>query len=246
MIPKSQITSPSARRRLLPLALAPFLSALLPACGSQARQSVDVPVAISAKAALPSFDLADGTHFEVDTATFAFHDVRFEEPPEVAGLGWPALVPTALAHPGHDFAGAASGELLGNFEVDLLAGRQPLGEATLLCGSYATARLQWPAGAPAAVLSGTVTVVAGTPIPFSFSVGDEREIAGMDFETEVSAVSPPSGLTLGLDLARMLSSSDWTTADGDGDGALTAADGALGNTVPFGVRTSAAWTWEIE
>ena len=229
--------------KILPFLL---LLTLLIGCGEPNRRSVEVPASASAAHDLPAFELADGAAFELTTATFRFGNVRLEAPPDE--VTWrPALIPSAHAHPGHDFAGDASGELLGDFAVDLLAGEQELGTATMLEGEYASARLDWPADVPAAELAGTVTPPGGAPLPFHFEVREEREITGMELITEVDADAPPTRLRLRLDLATMLGFSDWTnTSDDDGDGTLTAADGSLGNTVPFGVCSSAAWTWEIE
>jgi len=224
--------------------LALLLLPLLFGCPQPSRGSVEVPASATALGDLPTFELDDGTAFELTRATVRFGDVRLEAPPdETAGRF--ALVRAAHAHPGHDFAGAASGELLGEFEVDLLAGESELGTAVLLEGEYATARLAWPADAPAVELAGTVTAPGCAPLPFSFAVSEEREITGMDFVATVDDETPPSRLTLRVDLATMLAFSDWTTPD-DGDGTLTETDGVLGNTVVFGARTSAAWTWEIE
>lgn len=51
---------------------------------------------------------------------------------------------------------------------------------------------------------------------------------------------------LGVDLAHALSFVDWTTPDADGDGALTEADGALANTVLFGVVATPTFTLTLE
>ena len=226
--------------------LLPLLLVLAVGCAQPDRQTVEVPASATSLGSLPTFELDDGTSFEMTTATLRFGNVRLEAPPEE--ITWrPTLVRRAWAHPGHDFAGSAAGELLGTFEVDLLAGEQDLGVASMLEGDYASARLDWPADVAAVELSGTVTLPGGAPLPFEFAVREERQITGMQLIAEVHADTPPTHLTLRLDLATMLGFTAWTTAsDEDGDGTLTAADGTLANTVSFGARTSAAWTWEIE
>ena len=62
----------------------------------------------------------------------------------------------------------------------------------------------------------------------------------------MSADSPPAGLVLTIDLAHALSFVDWRTADADGDATLTTADGALANTVLFGVVATPTWTLTVE
>lgn len=224
--------------------LALLLLPLLLGCSQPTRGRVEVPTSASALGDVPSFELDDDTAFELDVATVRFTDVRLEAPPEE--IAWrPSLVRSAHAHPGHDFAGAASGELLGEFEVDLLAGEQELGASMMLEGEYASARLSWPADAAALELAGEVTPPGGDALPFSFEFTEQREITGMELVAEVDVDAPPARLTLKVDLATMLAFSDWTTPD-DGDGTLTETDGVLANTVLFGARTSAAWTWEIE
>ena len=219
---------------------------LVVGCAQPSRGTVDVPVSAASLEELAGLETDDGAAFTFTTATFRFADVRLEAPPEE--VTWrPALVPSAHAHPGHDFAGAAAGELLGDFEVDLRVGEQEIGLASMLEGDYASARLDWPADGPAVELAGTVTCPGGAALPFHFVIQEERQITGMELVAEVHADSPPTGLTLRLDLATMLGFTDWTTiSDEDSDGTLTDADATLGNTVSFGVRTSAAWTWEIE
>lgn|GEM_PF-2140672 len=210
----------------------------------EGRGAIDVQTYAVPLQGVDDVALSDGTILTLTTAQFVFEDVLFEEPSLAAR--WPSLVPIAHAHAGHDYSGAESGELKGRHTVDLAGETAALGSARLLEGSFASARMQWPADGPAAVLEGTVSPPDAGPLPFRFTISEDRTVLNMPFFAEIDSSDPPTTLHLQVDLARILGQSDWTTPDQDGDGVLTAADGALGTTVRFGVRTSAAYIWEIE
>jgi hypothetical protein len=221
----------------------PLLVVCLGGC-LDGRRAVDVPADAGPLEALDQLSLPDGTTLSIATADLVFEDVLFEEP--AVATRWPALIRSAQAHAGHDYSGAETGELSGRYAVDLTAGITELGTARLLEGSFATARMQWPVDAPAAVIEGSATPPGAAPIPFRFVIQEERTVSNMPFLAEVDPDAPPAALQLRVDLARILGESDWSTPDQDGDGVLTAADGALDATIRFGVRTSAAYAWEIE
>jgi hypothetical protein len=141
-------------------------------------------------------------------------------------------------------AGDVAGELVGTWTLDLLGAPTELGSASCYEGTYATGRVNVEPS-PAVTLEGVATTSTGD-VAFRFVVEPEQEITGIPFEAELDADAPPSGLMLGVDLAHALSFVDWTTPDADGDGALTEADGALANTVLFGVVATPTFTLTLE
>ncbi len=83
----------------------------------------------------------EGWTVEVSTFRLAVRDLEFTVEGEIhAGLSGrisELLIPTALAHPGHLAGGEVTGELTGDFVLDLHAGvEQSLGRADLLVGEY--------------------------------------------------------------------------------------------------------------
>jgi hypothetical protein len=207
------------------------------------RTLLSVPVHLSPSPT--TLALADGVTIELTTASLTLSDLRLEAPAETASVrrSW-SLIPTAHAHPGHDFAGEVAGELTGTWAIDLLGEDTPLGEAACYDGAYATARLHL-LPEPVAVLEGTATV-DGQARPFSFAVAPDQEITGLPFEATLDADAPPAGIALSVDLAHALSFVDWTTPDDDGDDLLTTADGELDNTVLFGVVSSPTFSVSLE
>jgi hypothetical protein len=212
----------------------------LSACAPEQRASLSVPVEAGGDAA--SF-VTDDVEITLSEARIELSDLRLERPPEVS-LRWRlAPIPVAWAHPGHDFSGDTSGELLGDWSVNLLGEPAYLGDALCYEGSYATGRVGL-AGEPALVLAGVALTPSGAR-DFAFEVQLDDEISGIPFQHELSADSPPSGIGLSVKLAAMLGFVDWDTPDDDGDDILTTADGALGNSVPFGVMSTASYSLEL-
>ena len=209
---------------------------LLAACATTDRALLTVPVTLRGAAA--EVTPVDCVSVTLTEATVTLSDVRMEGYPQTA-FRW-SPIPVAHAHPGHDFAGDVAGELTGTWTVDLLGGDTILGDAACYEGDYATGRISLLPDR-ATVLAGTATV-DGMATPFRFEVAPDQEITGLSFETTISASAPPSGVHLSADLAHALSFVDWRTADADGDATLTTADGALANTVVFGVVATPTWT----
>jgi hypothetical protein len=210
-----------------------FLLAL--ACGYDDRLLLDIP--FFATPAPAAWTLDDGTAIALTVATVELADVRLESPAEAVAWSF-SLLPTALAHPGHDFAGDVGGELLGTFRVDLLADEVQLGVGRVYEGDYATGRVRLTA-TPAS-FAGTVTLPDQTTLPFRFEPTLDREVTEIDLVGSVDEAAPPRRVDLTLDAAAALSFVDWTTSPG-ADGALDDADGALSATVPFGVAATPAW-----
>ncbi len=209
---------------------------VLTACVAD-RAPLDVPVRFAAGE--PTWTV-DGVDVRLTRAEATLADLWLEGPAD-ARAAWrlPSLVPSAWAHPGHDFAGDLTGELVGTWSLDLLAGDAELGVARCYEGPTATARLQL-VGTPPTRLSG-VAVVDGTERPFDFVVPAASAIAGIPFTITLDAEAPPAGLRVGVDLAHALSFVDWRTPDADADGVLTVADGVLDRTVTFGVVSTPTW-----
>lgn len=177
----------------------------------------------------------------IEEATLALARVRLITPPEVARGPRPRLIRSAHAHPGHEPDGGVDGEWIGPATVDLLGDAAALGDAALWSGPYASGQLSF--GHPALVLAGTVAASASdAATPFRFELGAVEEVHGLPFEVEVALIPAPAGLTLAADPMAMLGDVDWATADEDGDGALTLADGNLTNQVTFGAASLRAWS----
>lgn len=208
------------------------------------RVLLGVPVEV--EPAVATVTPGDGVEITVTRATVTLQDLRLEGPADTTASVWPSLWPisSAHAHPGHDFEGGLQGELAGTWAVDLLVGVPELGLADCYDGAYATARFRLPAGA-AVQLEGTARV-DGTDRSFALEVFPDREITGIPFEVTMAADAPPTRMVLTSDLTHALSFVDWRTPDGDADGVLTTADGALENTVTFGVVSTPAWTLTLE
>jgi hypothetical protein len=213
-----------------------MLLTLLLACGTTDRALLSVPVTF--KGATADVAPVDGVAVTLTEASVTVFDVRMEGLAQTAWRWSP--IATAQAHPGHDFAGDVAGELTGTWTLDLLGGDALLGDASCYEGEYATGRISLLAD-PVSVFAGTATV-DGVATPFRFEVAPDQEITGLSFETTMAADTPPSGISLSVDLAHALSFADWRTIDADADGTLTTADGALANTVLFGLVATPTWT----
>jgi hypothetical protein len=209
------------------------------ACGAADRALLTVPMTFAGVAA--NVAPAAGVTVTLTEASVTLTDIRMESPSQTA-LRLP-FISAAYAHPGHDFAGDVAGELTGTWTLDMLGEDALLGDACYE-GDYATARVSVSPD-PVTVLAGTATV-DGRATPFRFEVAPDQEITGLSFEIAMSADSPPGGLVLSADLAHALSFVDWRTADTDGDATLTTADGALANTVLFGVVATPTWNLTLE
>lgn len=188
-------------------------------------------------------DLGYAVH--LDAARLAIGDLGFtirgEMHAATASL-WRALIPTAWAHPGHYAGGDVTGELVGPFVIDWLAGDgATLGEAELIVGDYNGCNVdlrradELPEGDPlrghTAYFAGTATR-DGVTVAFTaaLDVEDGAQVVGAPFEDEVTVGSegplrlrllardPTAGLTLfdGVDFAAL---------DGDGDGAVAIVPG---------------------
>lgn len=222
---------------MAPLALLVLLSGC-----AEDRALLALPVTVSPSPG--EVEPAAGVSVTLTTASLTLSDLRLEAPAQTARRLPLPFVSTAHAHPGHDFAGDVAGELVGTWTLDLLGVATELGAASCYEGSYATGRVDVEP-APAVTLEGTATT-SGGDVPFRFVVAPDQEVTGIPFEVELDADAPPSGLALAVDLAHALSFVDWTTPDADGDGALTEVDGALANTVLFGVVATPTFTLTLE
>jgi hypothetical protein len=203
------------------------------ACAHDHRESLSVPVqAMGLEEA--SHIAEDGTAVRLDEAWIVLADMRLEAP-----------AASAAKHPGHDFSGETSCELLGSWELDLLADPVELGAATCLDGELATGRLVLSAH-PALRLAGTATLPDATERSFSFELELDDEITGIPVDAWLDAAAPPAAVTVGVRPQTMLSFVDWSSEDSDGNGTLTTADDLLGNTVPFGAVSTASFSIVIE
>lgn len=216
----------------------------LSACSVDDRLPLQIPIRAGGTG-VDSLTTVDGGILALTRATVTFADLRLEEPAgddtTAASLIerlWP--IPSAYAHPGHDYPGAVGAELLGTYTVDLLADDVELGVADGYEGELATGRVT-VAGTMAS-FAGTHTTAGGTAVPFDFEVVADQDIIGIPFQETLSASSPPTSVDLRFDLEHALSFVDWTAADSDGDGVLTVADDIYGNTVLFGAVATPSWT----
>ncbi len=216
----------------------------LAACAQESRQSLGFP-AVAQSLDEASFVDDEGVEITLSEAWVQVSDLRLESPSATARRWRPRLIATAWAHPGHDFSGATSCELLGDLEVDLLAEPAELGELACLDGELATGRV-WMSGEPTLLLAGTALLLDDSDRSFRFELTLDEEITGIPVEATLDAEAPPAGLTLGLSPATMLSWVDWSSEDSDGDDILTTADALLGNTVPFGAVSTASYSLTIE
>jgi hypothetical protein len=206
---------------------------LLAACAQDQRETLMVPVQATGLGEAVVVT-EDDVEVQLDEAWIVLADLRLEAPST-----------SAAKHPGHDFSGATSCELLGSWELDLLAEPVVLGDATCLDGELATGRLVL-AATPALLLAGKAVLPDAAERSFSFELDLDDEVTGIPVEAWLDAAAPPAGITVGVAPQAMLSFVDWSSADSDGDETLTTADDLLGNTVPFGAVSTASFSIDIE
>lgn len=207
----------------------------LTACLGPGRTLMEVPVSM-VSAGEASWTLDDGATIVLDEAAVSFHDLRLSAPPETLAWQW-SLIPTAYAHPGHDPAGLTEGELLGTFEVDLLAGVTELGMAQVYDGVYATGRLDLGPGVVS--FGGTYTPAGGAARAFRFEELVDRSVTQIPFEHTLE-VGVAGTVWVSVDPASVLGAIDWRTpAAGP---VLQVSDGLIVNTFPFGVASTRSWS----
>ncbi|MDJ0762094.1 MAG: hypothetical protein QNJ97_03820 [Myxococcota bacterium] len=190
-----------------------------------------------------------GWRVQVSTFRLAVRDFEFTIEGETHAKRWlpikRLLVPEAMAHPGHDGGGDVTGELLGDFLLDLVGSNgQSLGNAALLEGDYHGANLAFrsaglmdglnsddPIFGHTAYLAGTAQkndlLLAFTAVidvsPDTQMVGGlfnlkvrEDTVATLVFE--VLTTDPAEGDTL-------FDGIDFSALDADGDGAASIVPG---------------------
>ena len=215
---------------------------ILAACGAPAPVLRDVPVQgggdLGEGATAAAFEL-DGVTVQLDLALVQVTDLRMQAPPEAtAARAW-TLPGVAHAHPGHDFSGDVMGELLGTWDLDLLAAPVELAAAACYSGDYETARLQ----VGTARLQGRLAR-DGVDLPFDLVLDlEQAEVTGIPLSWTLAAEGAVPTLVLtGAPQTMLAAAALAQAADSDGDGQLTISDGTLANSAPFGLLTTPAWT----
>lgn len=212
------------------------LGVMVSACQDKGRQSVSVPIEVVPSSAEVSG--SEGAVVRLTEASVSFADLHLYGPSASARVYPSVFIRPAHAHPGHSAAGDLSGELLGSWTVDLLGETVALGEARCWEGEVATGSLELVG---VASLVGEATV-DGQVVPFAFAPPLDASVGGIAVGLELDADSEQPTLQLAVDLSHVLSFVRWNTEDDDSDGVLTTADGELGNTVPFGLQSTAAYS----
>lgn len=209
---------------------------LLLAC-VDARRPLTFPIRY---AELPSATLVvPGGTLQVDAATLQISDLHLQTEPSASTAFWGfPWASSAVAHPGHEFAGSVRGELIGEWDLDLLAPTE-LGvvdayEGSIATGSVLLDEAQW-------VVRGTYTTASGSwPVDLQLTV--DGVVTNIPLDLELNADTPPAELVLHLDLAQALSFSSWQ--DTDADGSITVQDGPFLNTMNFGLTSTSSWVLE--
>lgn len=191
----------------------------------------------------PSWTTEEGDEVVLTEASVPIADVRLESPPEEVAWTF-SLLPVAYAHPGHDFAGSVAGEWLGEGALVLPSEEdlQPLGDASCYTGDYATGRFQMRGDYR---LKGAVRPAGGDEVPFDFAAPIDRLVSGVSFVARMNEEPAPKGVVIGVYTELLLRWVDWSTDPGE-DGVLTIEDGALANSVPFGLLSSATWMMTLD
>lgn len=200
------------------------------------RPPVDVPLVFEGHAL--ATDVVPDATLELDLATITVSNLRMLGPVDPLESWMPtlSLVPTAFAHPGHEFAGAVRAELLGRHELDALGTSEPLGDAFGYAGEVVSSRIELFE----AHLVGRLITDHQT-LPFDVVLPLERSLSGIPLANTL-AVGESNTFALVFDLEAALSFADWT--DEDGDGRLSSADSRFFNTLVFGVSSLDAWSME--
>lgn len=220
---------------LLPLAI-------LAACGAPAPVLRDVPVQgggdLVQGETVATFEL-DGAAVQLDLVRVQVTDLRLQAPPEATAARRWTLPGVAHAHPGHDFTGDVMGELLGTWDLDLLAAPVELGTAACYSGDYETARLQ----VGTARLQGSLAR-DGVDLPFDLVLDlAQAEVTGIPLSwTLADEGAAPTLVLTGAPQTMLAAAALAQAVDTDGDGQLTLSDGTLANSAPFGLLTTPAWT----
>ena len=136
-----------------------------------------------------------------------------------------------------------SGELLGQWAIDLIGSGQPLGSIDVYEGDLETASLQL-LGAPTYSLEGTHTTASGDTVTFQFTGPLNEEVYGIPLHDTLDADLTPSLLTVHFNLLHALSYVDWSRAQADRP--LTLADQPTRNAVNFGVLSVPSWELRFE
>jgi hypothetical protein len=217
---------------------------LLAGCSFDPPVLLDVPLSVMWLSE-PTWMTEDGHTVTVIDATLPIADVRLESPAEEVAWNF-SLLPTAYAHPGHDFAGSVAGEWLGEGALVLGGDEEPgvaqeLGIASCYTGDYATGRFQLRGDY---VIVGTVALAGGGEVLFRFTAPIDRLVSGVPFVARLAEEPAPRGVQLGVYTSLLLRWVDWSTDPVDGE--LTLEDGALGNSVPFGLTSSASWMFTLD
>jgi len=157
-------------------------------------------------------------------------------------------VPAALAHPGHYAGGEVTGELAGDFVIDLVDGAgQALGEATLLPGDYNGMNLYFRAakeladGDPlkghAAVIEGTAADGADT-IAFTavIDIEDGTQMVGGPFELDADEDTAATLFLTAYTIDpsendALFDGLDFGALDGDDDGAVAIVPGSAEHNI---------------
>lgn len=188
---------------------------LLCACaGGEEAARVELPLRADARHTEPVVtDL--GYEIQLSEARLMLADLEFAIGGEAHAAGWlrrlgDAIVPPALAHPGHATGGEVTGELRGRFVASWLPeSGTPLGMATLLTGDYESANFTLSRAGAAdglapgdpllghtAILRGSATR-SGARSEFVALLDGEGELAGVPFAVPVRT---GMAVTLGLEL----------------------------------------------
>lgn len=197
------------------------LCLLLAACNAsttQTRRTFPVEVVVTA----PSSPLETGWSVSDLSGSMPLTELRFFEGPVLVGRAFrpfDLLVATAHAHPGHDVAGAAMGEVLTPLELDL-ARRDVVAwaDANAVTGTYGSATLGF--GATGVRVRGTATK-AGQAVTFdSGALVLTAPLSGLRFEHEMTTA--PGGVRIEVDLGVLLSRIEF-----DQTGSLPGPDGVV-------------------
>lgn len=147
-----------------------------------------------------------------------------------------ALIPSAHAHPGHGEGGEITGELLGTRVLDWFVPERPLGDATLIAGTYKSANFTFARASANTIgtndaLTGHTAVVSGiatrgaSSVAFTFVIDspEGRELTGIPFDATLEE-SAGGSLKLALEPIdpfegdTILDGVDFEAVDADGDG----------------------------